>query len=91
MDPDLLQVLPGRVAREEIARSGKTKARGVAGLHLGLPCPGVAQDPVFEAALGLVECLLEVGCGARLPRHAPQRSLIGFSPRAQGLLPQPYY
>jgi hypothetical protein len=88
--PDLLQVLCDRVAREEIARCSKTQARDVAGLHLRPPSPGVAQDVGFEAALGLEDRRFEARCRTRWLRHAPQRGLIGFNPRALGLLPALY-
>jgi hypothetical protein len=88
--PDLLQVLRNRVAREEIASCSKTQTRGVAGLHLRPPHPDVAQDVGFETALGLVDRLAEARCRTRWLRHTPQRGLIGFNPRALGLLPALY-
>jgi hypothetical protein len=88
--PDLLQVLRNRVAREQIASCGKTQTRGIASLHLRLPGPGIAQDVGFETALGLVDRLLEARCRTRSLRHTPQRGLIGFNPRALGLLPALY-
>src|SRR5262249_17348080 len=57
--PDLLQVPPDRVAREEIASRSKPQTRGVAGLHLRPPRVGVAQDVGLETALGLVDRLVE--------------------------------
>ena len=88
--PDLLQVLRNRVAREQIASRSKTQTRGVASLHLRPPSTGVAQNLGFETALGLVDRLVEVRCGTRPLRHTPQRGLIGFNPRALGLLPALY-
>ena len=90
VDPDLLQVVRNRIAREEIASRSKTQTRGIAGLHLRPPSPGVAQDVGFETALGLVDRLVEVRCRTRPLRHTPQRGLIGFNPRALGLLPALY-
>jgi len=69
------------------AGCGKTQARGIAGLQLRLPVPGIAQGFGLEAAFGLVDRRQEIRWRARPLRHTTQRELIGFNSRALGLLP----
>jgi hypothetical protein len=87
IDPDTFEHSRNRIEREEVPRSGKAQARGVARLHLRMPGAGIAHSFAGKAEPRFVDRLAEVGRESRRARHAAKRGIVGFHSFALGVLP----